>query len=134
MRGSGRVMRGKAFEGVADRPRDARAGALGAAASGALPSAQPYGTSELGDEKVAVALGQLRPCRIVEPDGLLDVLLDLCETSSIGLPGLVVEHREAGTHGFSHVDQSVLDRGRRPSGGGSRRSAPLERDQVERVE
>lgn len=79
---------------------------------------EPDGAAQLGDEVVAVALGQLGPCRIVAPERIVDVLVDLGQPPPVGLASLVVQHRQTGTRGCEVV--AWIDRGRR-----RRRQRPL---------
>lgn len=103
---------------VAERASHGHPGPLGVAAHGPQPTTEPDGAAQLGDEVVAVALGQLGPCRIVAPERIVDVLVDLGQPPPVGLAGLVVQHRQTGTRGCEVVDG--IDRGRR-----RRRQRPL---------
>ena len=87
------------LERVAQRPGDGRARPLGRGARDPGTASEPEGTGELGDEVVAVPLGELLTRQVGGRARLLEVLLDLAQAPAVGLTGLVVEDRDPGLVG-----------------------------------
>ena len=120
---------GEATERVADRSGHAGASPLGGASDGAVPSSEADGAGELGDEVVAIVLGEFEPTEVVETGGLLDVLVDV-ERVGVGRP------RGPGRRG-GEVRSRRRRRGRprhRPPSAGTVAVPSLDGDEVEHVE
>ncbi len=106
------------FEAVAQGAGDAGPGPLGVAARGAMASPETDCSGQLGHEVVPIALCELQASGVVEPRGLLDVLVDLGQAAPVGLTGKIVDHGQAfavdgglrGTGGHRHHRRRHLRR------------------------
>jgi len=75
----------ESFDRVADRTGDAASSTSGAAAHRSSSSSEADGTAEFGAEELAVALGEFDASDVVESGRLVDVVVDLGESSTVGL-------------------------------------------------
>ena len=88
---------GVVFTGLGDRLAD-RAGHTGAGAFGrrsgsTIATTQANRTRELSNEEVALGVGLRLPLAVSDGARLLDVVVDLGETSTVGVLRSPVEHR-----------------------------------------
>ncbi len=95
VRGERRVVFGQTGDGVADGAGDGHPGAFGVATHRAESTAEADGVGEFSDQVVPVALCELGTGGVVAAERVLDVVVDLGESSPIGQAGLFVEDGQA---------------------------------------
>lgn len=73
-----------------------------------MAAAETHGAAKLGDQVLAVLLGQLAPGWVVHRRCLVDVLFDLGQPAAVGLAGTLIEHGQATTREPAVVIEVVV--------------------------